>query len=203
MRKYTAPSAFVLGASALALLFAVQAMAQGLPGQRRGNNSSNNSNLPIEIAADNLEVLQERQLAIFRGNVDVAQGDMRLRADELVVYYRDRNNAQPPAQAQGQRPAQQRPAAPVPSAGGPDMGAISRIEAKGKVFISSADEKAQGDYADYNVDKKLIVLQGNVVLTQKESVLRCAKVTMQQDIGRSVCDPLPGQRVIGVFRQGG
>jgi lipopolysaccharide export system protein LptA len=83
------------------------------------------------------------------------------------------------------------------------MGAISRIEAKGKVFISSADEKAQGDYADYNVDKKLIVLQGNVVLTQKESVLRCAKVTMQQDIGRSVCDPLPGQRVIGVFRQGG
>ncbi len=197
MRRITAPSVVVAG---LALLLAGQAFAQGLPGQRRGNNS-NNSNLPIEIAADNLEVLQERQQAIFRGNVDVAQGDMRLRADELVVYYRDRNNSAP----QGQRPAQQqpRPAAPVPSAGGPDMGAISRIEAKGKVFISSADEKAQGDYADYNVDKKLIVLQGNVVLTQKESVLRCAKVTMQQDIGRSVCDPLPGQRVIGVFRQGG
>lgn len=190
-------SPFLVGG--LVLAFIGSAVAQVNLGQRRTNN-----NQPIEIAADNLEVLQDKQMAIFRGNVDVAQGEMRLRADELHVYYRERNAGQPGAAARtqpGQRPAP----APAPAAGaaGPDMGTISRIEAKGKVFISSNDEKAQGDYADYNVDKKLIVLQGNVVLTQKESVLRCAKVTMQQDIGRSVCDPLPGQRVIGVFRQGG
>ncbi len=202
MQRHIAPVRFTMAfcLALAAMLWAGTVLAQVNLGARRGSNTSNQ---PIEIAADNLEVLQERQLAIFRGNVDVAQGEMRLRADELHVFYRDRNAAQPQA-AQPQRPAAQRPAAPaVPSAGGPDMGAISRIEAKGKVFISSADEKAQGDYADYNVDKKVIVLQGNVVLTQKDNVLRCAKVTMQQDVGRTVCDPLPGQRVIGVFRQGG
>lgn len=178
------------------------AAAQMNLGPRRG---ADNSNKPIEIAADNLEVLQDKQLAIFRGNVDVAQGEMRLRADELYVYYRERNASQPGAAPGRPQPGQRPAPAPAPAAGaaGPDMGTISRIEAKGKVFLSSNEEKAQGDYADYNVDKKLIVLQGNVVLTQKESVLRCAKVTMQQDVGRSVCDPLPGQRVIGVFRQGG
>lgn len=197
MQRHTAPAWFTMAfcLALAAMLWAGTVLAQVNLGARRGSNTSNQ---PIEIAADNLEVLQERQLAIFRGNVDVAQGEMRLRADELHVFYRDRNATQPQA-AQPQRPA----APAVPSAGGPDMGAISRIEAKGKVFISSADEKAQGDYADYNVDKKVIVLQGNVVLTQKDNVLRCAKVTMQQDVGRTVCDPLPGQRVIGVFRQGG
>ena len=196
MQKYLRSSMLAAGL----ILVQLTGLAGAALGQANLSRRSD-SNQPIEIAADNLEVLQERQTAIFRGNVDVAQGEMRLRADELHVYYRDRNAGQP-QQGQANR-APQRPAAPVPSAGGPDMGAISRIEAKGKVFISSAGEKAQGDYADYNVDKKLIVLQGNVVLTQKENVLRCARVTMQQDVGRTVCDPLPGQRVIGVFRQGG
>ncbi len=184
----------------LALFSTAPAWAQLNIGNRQNNNQ------PIEIASDNLEVFQDRQLAIFRGNVDVVQGDMRLRADELFVHYRDSKQAQPAAPAGGgaaqkppASPAQKPPAA---GAGGPDMGAITRIEAKGKVFISSPTEQAQGTYADYDVQKKLVVLRGDVLLTQKGSVLRCDVVTMQQDTGKSTCTAPAGGRVRGVFQSG-
>jgi len=188
-----------LGLSALPGLpgLSVPAWAQINLGNRQNNNQ------PIEIASDTLEVFQDKQLAIFKGNVDVVQGDMRLRSDELFVHYRDNNQqagakpapkpAQPPATAGG---------AGAGGAGGPDMGSITRIEAKGKVFVSSPTEQAQGTYADYDVAKKLIVMRGDVLLTQKGSVLRCDVVTMQQDTGRSVCTAPAGGRVRGVFQSG-
>ena len=43
---------------------------------------------PIEITADSLEVTQDENIAIFRGNVDALRGEMRLHADELTVHYR-------------------------------------------------------------------------------------------------------------------
>ncbi len=43
------------------------------------------TSLPIEITADSLEVENERQVATFRGNVDAVQGEMNLRADQLIV----------------------------------------------------------------------------------------------------------------------
>jgi lipopolysaccharide export system protein LptA len=42
---------------------------------------------PVEIVSDSLVVEQEKQLATFTGNVDAVQGEMRLRADKLLVYY--------------------------------------------------------------------------------------------------------------------
>lgn len=183
-----------LMAAPLALALILPAAAQIMPG-----GSKRNSNQPIEIASDNLEVLQDKQLAIFRGNVDVAQGDMRMRSDQLYVHYRDEQQQARPAV--GARPAQN--PAPALAPGGPDMGSIRLIEAKGKVFLSSATEKAQGDEAVYDVEKKIVTLTGSVVLTNDRGVLRCAKVVMFQDTGRSTCDPLPGQRVIGVFKPAG
>ncbi|MBX3454563.1 LptA/OstA family protein [Ferrovibrio sp.] len=206
----------LVAAASLTAFGAVSASAQMNLGNRQNNNQ------PIEIASDTLEVFQDRQLAIFKGNVDVVQGDMRLRSDELYVHYRDNNqgNAQA-SQQRGQQagqqagqqranaPAQQRPAQQQAGgggsgagAGGPDMGAITRIEAKGKVFISSPTEQAQGTYADYDVQKKLVVMRGDVLLTQKGSVLRCDVVTMQQDTGKSTCTAPAGGRVRGVFQSG-
>lgn len=152
-----------------------------------GNNR--NSDKPVEIASDTLEVQQDKQLAIFRGNVDAIQGDTRLRSEELFVYYRERN------QQNGTAP---KPAAAQSSAG-PDASSITKIEAKGKVFVSTPQERAQGDFGVYDVDKKTITLTGNVLLTTDRSTVRCAKAIMFQDSGRSICEPLPGERVRGVF----
>ncbi len=159
-------------------------------GSRQGNNE------PIDISSDTLEVQQDKQLAIFRGKVDVIQGDSRLRSDELFVYYKDRAAQQ--GAGQPQRQPAQRPAA-APGAAGADSSSISKIEAKGNVFVSTPKERAQGDFGVYDVDKKTVTLTGNVLLTSDDSTLRCARAVMYQDTGRSTCDPAAGQRVRGVI----
>lgn len=150
-------------------------------------NSGNNSDKPIEIASDTLEVQQDKQLAIFRGKVDVVQGDTRLRSDELFVHYKER-----------QQDGAAKPA-PTSASGGPDASSISKIEAKDNVFVSTPQERAQGDFGVYDVERKTITLTGNVLLTNDRGTVRCAKAIMYQDSGRSICEPLPGGRVRGVF----
>jgi lipopolysaccharide export system protein LptA len=157
-----------------------------------GFTGRKNSDQPIEIASDTLEVQQDKQLAIFRGNVDAVQGDTRLRSAELFVYYRERSN--PQGQAAGAKPAQ-----PPASGGGPDASSITKIEAKGDVFVSTPQERGQGDFGVYDVDKKTITLTGNVVLSNDQGTVRCARAVMYQDTGRSTCDPISGGRVRGVF----
>lgn len=162
-----------------------------------------NSNQPIDISSDALEVQQDKQLAIFRGKVEVIQGDTRLRSDELVVHYRSRDEqptAAQPARQQNQRPAAQ----PGPSItpGGPDASSIVKVEAKGNVFVSTPKERAQGDLGVYDVDKKTVTLTGNVLLTSDQSTVRCARAVMYQDSGRSTCDPIAGGRVRGVIIPG-
>src|SRR3546814_5799549 len=87
-------------------------------------DKNRNTNQPININSDTLEVQQDKQLAIFRGKVDAVQGDTRLRYDELYVYYRDRQKDAAAAQ-------KKTASAPTPAAGGPDASSIPRIETKG------------------------------------------------------------------------
>jgi len=175
----------MIGYMILATTLAMPAAAQFSMGRQQSNDQ------PINISSDTLEVQQDKQLAIFRGKVDVVQGDTRLRSDDLFVHYRDRN-AQPASQ-----PARPTPAKPaggqaiVP--GGPDASSITKVEAKGNVFVSTPKERAQGDFGVYDVDKRTITLTGNVLLTSDQSTVRCARAVMYQDSGRSTCEPASGQ----------
>src|SRR3546814_18535038 len=108
-------------------------------------DKNRNTNQPININSDTLEVQQDKQLAIFRGKVDAVQGDTRLRSDELYVYYRDRQKA---AAA-----AQKKPAS-APAAAGPDASSITRIEAEGNVLVSTPEARGQGGFGIYDVEKK-------------------------------------------------
>ncbi|WP_341895865.1 LptA/OstA family protein [Ferrovibrio terrae] len=183
-------------AAAVVALTGADAAAQLNLNSRQGNNQ------PIEISSDTLEVQQDKQLAIFKGKVDVVQGDTRLRSEELFVYYRDRNAPAAGAAAGGTPPRQQpaaRPAAAPAAPGTPDSSSISKIEAKGSVFVSTPKERAQGDFGVYDVEKRTITLTGNVLMTSDNSTLVCARAVMYQDTGRSTCDPAQGTRVRAVI----
>jgi len=138
---------------------------------------------PIEINADSLEVQQDKQLATFNGNVDAVQGDMRLKADQLRVWYRQGGNQKP---ATGQQ-----------SAAGSPAGAIVRIDALGRVFVSTPTETAQGDQGVYDVEKRTILLTGRVVVTREKNVVRGDRLVMDLNSGQARLD---GQnRVHGLF----
>jgi lipopolysaccharide export system protein LptA len=142
------------------------------------------SSLPIEITADSLEVVQDQQVATFLGNVDAVQGDLVLTSDQLRVHYRGDT------------------AAPGVSAG-----SIRRIEAIGNVFMSSPEETAQGEFGVYDVDGALLTLEGSVVLTRDENVVRGERLEIDLATGRSqmfaavpsTAGGTPGQRVKAVF----
>lgn len=151
------------------MLIAGTGMAQG-----QGQPVTPDADQPIDINADNLEVQQDKNLAIFSGNVIAVQGRIKLRAERLKVWYR-------PADA---------------AASGGANGTIIRIDAIDKVFVSSAAETAQGDIGIYEVADQRLTLTGAVVLTRSENVLRGNKLVMNLATGQS---KISGGRVHGRF----
>ncbi len=117
---------------------------------------------PIEITADTLEVMQETRKAVFSGHVVAIQGDVRLKADRMIVHYRQQENK-----------------------GKQEQGAVSRIEAEGSVFMSTPKETASGAKGVYDVDAKVINLYNQVVLTRDQNVLKGDMLTYNLASGQS------------------
>ena len=155
--------------------------------QNRSLDRSFDVDQPIDISADSLEVRQKENIAIFQGNVNAAQGRIRLRADRISVHYRPRRST---------------------GVAGAIAGAISRLDASGNVFISSPSETAQGKSGVYDVDNELVSLRGDVVLTRGENVLRGERLVINLATGVTTLDggasgakgaTKPSGRVRGIF----
>ena len=101
---------------------------------------------PVEVTAENLSVNQNDGTALFTGDVIVGQGEMRLSAPRVLVVYAK------------------------------DRSEIARLEARGGVTLVSGAEAAEGDSADYDVEAGIIVMTGNVLLTQGGSALTADKM---------------------------
>ncbi len=165
----------------VALVLALTAVA-GAPAWSQ--SFQHDSKLPIEITADSLEVMQKDQIATFVGNVDAVQGDLVLSSDQLRVHYRASEDER-----------------------GVTAGSIRRIEATGDVFLSSPEETAQGEFGVYDVDGALLTLEGSVVLTRAENVVRGERLEIDLATGRSqmfaavpsTAGGTPEQRVKAVF----
>lgn len=155
--KHTRTLAAVLAAPlVLATCLALPAGAQTL---------RHDTTLPIEITADTLEVVQDEQVATFTGNVDAVQGDLVLSADRLLVHYRGGDQQADEAAGNG--------------------GTIRRIEALGNVLVTSPEETAQGEVGVYDVAGSLVTLEGSVVLTREEHVIRGERLEIDLTTGRS------------------
>ncbi len=160
--------------SGVIMLSAGAALAQSGKAGSQSPVGALDTDQPIDINADNLEVQQDKNLAIFTGNVIAVQGRIKLRAEQLRVWY---------------RPASDR-------AGENAASTIVRIDAVNNVFVSSATETAQGDIGIYEVAKQQLTLTGTVILTRGENVLRGKKLVMNMATGRS---QISGGRVHGRF----
>ncbi len=151
----------------LAAALAVSAPAASLAGAQ---SLDHDSSLPIEISADSLEVAQEEQIATFAGNVDAVQGDFVLSADKLEVYYEGKSG-------EGK-------SAGVGLAAG-SSSSIRRIDATGNVIISSPEETAEGRFGTYDVPSKQMTLEGRVVLTRGDNVIRGERLVLDLVTGKS------------------
>ncbi|MES0826714.1 LptA/OstA family protein [Ruegeria sp. SCPC11] len=96
---------------------------------------------PVEVTSESLNVNQEDGSAEFLGNVIVIQGEMRLTAERVLVVYNEERSG------------------------------IERMEAVEDVVLISPPDAAQGDWAEYTIDSGVIVMKGNVLLTQGPSTI--------------------------------
>lgn len=145
---------------------------------------------PIDITADELEVLNNQCLMIWKGGAEALQGPARLRADTLRAFAVIKPGKAAPA-ANG-------------APGGRNCGATERLEAVGNVYYVTGDRRVRGDNGIYDVAAETITITGDVVAAQGQNVLRGRKMVvntrtgearMQSDVtGRNK----PG-RVRGVF----
>jgi lipopolysaccharide export system protein LptA len=163
------------GLAALALLSAAPAMAQ----------LAQNSDAPVDITADELEVFNTECQAVWRGNAEALQDTSRLRADVLKIF---------------NKPGVTKPGA----AAGSNCGALDRLEADGSVYYVTPQQRVRGDAAVYNATGETITMTGNVVAIQGQNVLRGTRMVINTRTGQG---QMQGQatgrnaqgRVRGVF----
>lgn len=128
---------------------------------------------PITVEAARLDVDDRAKQAVYNGEVHAVQGDFVVRTSQLKAFY---TGAAGLAEDAGKTPD----AAPAQ---------LSRIEARGKVVVTSRDgQKASGDWANYDVKKNEVVLGGDVVLTQEKNVINGTKLTINMLTGESIID---------------
>lgn len=161
----------------LMMLVAVPLMAQSA---LKGHNAD----APLNVDAKSIDVLDANSKAIFSGDVRITQGDMKLNADTVTVFYsRSKKGGDP---------------------------TIERLDAQNNVKLVTPTESASGRYGIYDVTQKTITLVGAVTLTRGESVLHGARLAIDLETGRSKLDgagtpAAPGQaataggRVTGRF----
>ena len=162
------------GAALIGLTLGASALAQstGQVSALKGHDS----NAPVDVSADRIEVQDRADRAVFAGNVKARQGELSLDTARLTLAYTSGNGIK-----------------------------INRLDASGGVVVTSPSETARGNFAVYDLDRKLITLVGEVRLAREGSTINGSRLLIDLNSGRAVMDggaPGVGQsggRVTGHF----
>ena len=149
------------------------------------SNLSVDSDKPVKIEADQLEVNDNEKTALFSGNVVVKQGPTTMRTSALKVFYSGEGTA-----AEGATGQQ-----------------LSRLEATGDVVVDTKGQTATGDWAVFDMTTQEVTLGGKVVLSQGRNVLRGTELIVNLETGQSKLvsaapDTAGSGRVQGLFIPG-
>lgn len=140
---------------AIGLIGLQPAIGQEATSALRGHNTD----APVDVAADRIEVQDRADRAIFSGNVVARQADLTLNAARVTVAYSNAGGIQ-----------------------------IERIDASGGVTVRSPSETARGQFAIYDLRNRLITLLGGVTLTRGDSRVNGGRLVLDLDSGRAVMD---------------
>jgi len=119
-----------------------------------------------QIGANQLEVAERESRAVYIGDVDVVQGDARLRADKLTINFAGNSTA----------------------ANGGGFGDIDNMIAEGNVFYVTPDLRARGNRGEYQAETETIVLTGDVIISRCGDVAKGEKLVLKTQTGQSTLD---------------
>lgn len=150
----------------LAAMGGVQLSAQALKGH--------DTKGPVTYAADRIELQDRQDRVVLSGDVDISQGDLRMRAAHTTVEFTNTDSLK-----------------------------IQRITATGGVRVTRGNETANGNVAVYDFNSRVITLVGNVALRRGSDTLNGQRLVIDLDSGVSSVDGkaggASGGRVGGTF----
>ncbi len=104
---------------------------------------------PIELAADSVDIDEGKGLSVYRGDVDLRQGTIHLRADVVTVHQDGRKPRKIVAEGRPVKFRQQTPDGPV---------------------------KGEAQRVEYEVNSENLVLIGDAVLVQNKDSMRSDRI---------------------------
>ncbi len=135
---------------------------------------------PITVTADNLEYDYKANVVVYRGSVEVVQGDVKLKSDNLTITL-----AATPA---APKPTGDAPAEPAASPE-PDASArVQEIVATGNVRIDQGARWAVGGRAVFDQSKRTLILTETPVLHEGKNEVAGDRVVVYLDEDRSVVE---------------
>lgn len=126
-------------------------------------------NQPLEITAQQLEVLQQQRQSIFTGDVVAKQGDMTLYADKLIVFLHK------------------------------DQDQIERLDAIGGVRVVQLDRIATAEKAVFHQVEEVLVLSGNAEVVQGKNKVSGDEITLYIKENRTLIKSSKKSRVKAVI----
>ena len=144
--------------------------------------SRHDSSAPIDFGAQHMQLDDRANRVLLSGNVKIVQGEMTLVAARMTVSYTGEIvNGSPQ---------------------------VSRLDAAGGVTVTRTDQSANGQYAVYDLNRRVITMIGGVTLRQGPNVIQGARLSINLDTGRATIDgsgvgSSAGGPVTGVQNTGG
>ncbi|SHN56055.1 LptA/OstA family protein [Erythrobacter sanguineus] len=134
------------------------ALASGMALHAQGI-AAHDSRAPVDIAADRIDLQDRVNRVVFSGGVSVTQAGLNIRSDRMLVNYTDADGLE-----------------------------IQRITATGGVTITRGDERASGDNAIYDFNRRIITMAGDVRLRRGSDTLNGGRLVIDLESGLSTVD---------------
>jgi len=120
---------------------------------------------PIYIEADQMSSTEKTNTVLFTGDVDAKQGDLRVRSDEMTVFYTDQEKDSKEQLSTAQQ--------------------VEKLICVGNVEITRTDWLGTSDKMVYLADKRQVILTGNAKAWQGQNMVGGEKIVYYMDEGRS------------------
>ena len=121
--------------------------------------AGHNSNAPVSYAADRIELQDRQKRVVLSGNVRIEQAGLTLNAARTLVDYTDAGSLK-----------------------------IQRIMATGGVTVARGNERARGNVAVYDFNRRIITMAGDVHLNRGGDTLNGGRVVIDLRSGVSSVD---------------
>lgn len=143
--------------------FALATLAGGVASLQAQAIASHNTRAPVSFDAGNIALDDRANRVVLTGGVTINQAGLTVRSNRMLANYTDDGSLD-----------------------------VQRITANGGVVVTRGNERASGDVAIYDFNRRIITMAGNVRLSRGSDTLSGGRLVIDLATGQSSVDGRAG-----------